>query len=86
MGTSVYDVCPLSPTKLENQEGKERQQQRKEPQQDPGQELRPSAPPAAQVTALARACRQEADVVPLTDPALWGRVVDDERYLVLSRR
>ena len=24
-------------------------------------------------------------VVPLTDPALWGRAVDDERYLVLSR-
>ena len=42
--------------------------------------------PAAQVTALVRACRQEADVVPLTDPALWRRVVDDERYLVLSRR
>ncbi len=28
---------------------------------------------AAQVTALVRACRQEADIVPLTDPALWGR-------------
>ena len=32
------------------------------------------------------ACRQEADVVPLTDPALWGRAVDDERHLVLSIR
>ncbi len=36
--------------------------------------------------ALVRACRQEADVVPLTDPALWGRAVDDERHLVVSRR
>ena len=33
-----------------------------------------------------RAVRQEADVVPLPDPALWGRAVDDDRYLVLSRR
>ena len=42
--------------------------------------------PAAQVAELVRTCRQEADVVPLTDPALWGRAVDDERHLVLSRR
>ena len=41
---------------------------------------------AAEVARLVRAVRQEADVVPLPDPALWGRAVDDERYLVLSRR
>ena len=70
---------------MEAEKGKQDHGNDKEPQQDPGQELRPSAPPAAQVTALARACRQEADVVPLTDPTLWGRVLDDERYLVLSR-
>jgi SAM-dependent methyltransferase len=40
---------------------------------------------AAEVAGLVRACRQEADVVPLLDPALWGRAVDDERFLVLSR-
>lgn len=27
----------------------------------------------------------EADVRPLTDPALWGREITDERYVVLSR-
>ncbi|WP_367133866.1 methyltransferase domain-containing protein [Saccharothrix sp. HUAS TT1] len=27
----------------------------------------------------------EGDVRPLTDPALWGREIDDERYLVLAR-
>jgi hypothetical protein len=41
---------------------------------------------AAEVAGLVRACRQEADVVPLLDPALWGRAVDDERFLVLSPR
>jgi SAM-dependent methyltransferase len=35
---------------------------------------------------LVREHRAEADVVPLTDPALWGRPVDDERYLLVSRR
>jgi SAM-dependent methyltransferase len=30
--------------------------------------------------------RGEATVVPLPDPALWGRAVDDERYLLVSRR
>ena len=29
--------------------------------------------------------RRHADVVPLTDPALWGKEISDERYLVLSR-
>jgi hypothetical protein len=27
----------------------------------------------------------EGDVRPLTDPALWGREITDERYLVLAR-
>jgi len=30
--------------------------------------------------------RQEADVKRLDDPTLWGRQINDERYLVLSRR
>ena len=29
--------------------------------------------------------RHHADVVPLTDPALWGKEISDERYLILSR-
>ena len=29
--------------------------------------------------------RRHADVVPLTDPALWGKEISDERYLILSR-
>lgn len=34
---------------------------------------------------LVRARRREADLRMLDDPALWGREIDDERYLVLSR-
>jgi SAM-dependent methyltransferase len=30
--------------------------------------------------------RQEADVRRLDDPTLWGHQIDDERYLILSRR
>ena len=41
---------------------------------------------AAEVARLVGTVRQEADVVQLTDPALWGGPVDDERFLVLSRR
>ena len=29
--------------------------------------------------------RRHADVVPLTDPALWGKEISDDRYLILSR-
>ncbi|WP_313959646.1 methyltransferase domain-containing protein [Arthrobacter sp. U41] len=29
--------------------------------------------------------RSRADVVPLTDPSLWGKEISDERYLVISR-
>lgn len=40
---------------------------------------------AADCAAMVRAHRLEATVTPLTDPALWGRSVEDERYLVVSR-
>jgi SAM-dependent methyltransferase len=30
--------------------------------------------------------RSEAEVLRLPDPALWGRPIDDERYLLVSRR
>ena len=39
---------------------------------------------AAQTEALVRRHRDQVDVQPLTDPALWGRPVTDERYLVVS--
>lgn len=35
---------------------------------------------------LVRQVRGEAHVTQLRDPALWGKVVDDERYLVVSER
>jgi len=41
---------------------------------------------AGHCTALVRQHRQEADVRTLDDPALWGKIITDERYLVLSRR
>lgn len=41
---------------------------------------------AAECTELVLAVRADATVVPLTDPALWGGPIDDERYLVTSRR
>jgi SAM-dependent methyltransferase len=40
---------------------------------------------AAACRALVLEARQEADVVRLDDPALWGRSIDDERYLLVSR-
>ncbi len=40
--------------------------------------------PSAECEALVRRHRQEVTVTPLTDPALWGRAVDDERYLVVG--
>jgi SAM-dependent methyltransferase len=39
---------------------------------------------ARDTEALVRAAGRTAVVHPLTDPVLWGREVDDERYLVLS--
>jgi SAM-dependent methyltransferase len=41
---------------------------------------------ASDCTALVRQHRQEADLRTLDDPALWGKTITDERYLVLSRR
>ncbi|MGW6929840.1 class I SAM-dependent methyltransferase [Lentzea sp. NPDC054927] len=40
---------------------------------------------AAECRALVLEVRQEADVTRLDDPALWGRAIDDERYLLVSR-
>ena len=34
--------------------------------------------------ALVHHHRQEAIIHQLDDPALWGRAIDDQRYLVLS--
>ena len=39
---------------------------------------------AAAVRDLVLQHRGEADVVPLDDPALWGRPITDERYLLAS--
>jgi len=41
--------------------------------------------PSAVCRELVRRHRRQADVVPLTDPALWGKEISDERYLILSR-
>ncbi|GAA3670882.1 class I SAM-dependent methyltransferase [Lentzea roselyniae] len=40
---------------------------------------------AAECRALVLDVRREADVTRLDDPALWGRPIDDERYLLVSR-
>lgn len=41
--------------------------------------------PAQECRDLVLRHRRHTDVVPLTDPALWGKEVSDERYLILSR-
>ena len=41
--------------------------------------------PSAECRELVLRHRRHADVVPLTDPALWGKEISDERYLILSR-
>ncbi|MFJ6673230.1 class I SAM-dependent methyltransferase [Actinosynnema sp. NPDC091369] len=41
--------------------------------------------PAARTRELVLDVREQAEVRPLPDPALWGRTVEDERYLVVSR-
>jgi len=41
---------------------------------------------AAQTRELVLGVRAEAEVTPLTTEDLWGRRIDDERYLVVSRR
>ena len=40
--------------------------------------------PADSVVALLESLGRGADVTPLTDEALWGRPVTDERYVVMS--
>ena len=40
--------------------------------------------PSAECRELVLRHRRHADVVPLTDPALWGKEISDERYLILS--
>lgn len=40
---------------------------------------------AQESEVLVRARRSHAEVTRLTDPALWGREIDDERYLLVSR-
>jgi ubiquinone/menaquinone biosynthesis C-methylase UbiE len=40
---------------------------------------------AAESTQLVRGCRDHVEVRQLADPALWGKRIDDERYLVISR-
>ncbi|MDX8141962.1 class I SAM-dependent methyltransferase [Lentzea sp. BCCO 10_0061] len=41
---------------------------------------------AAQTRSLVLGVRTEAVVTPLTSEDLWGRSIDDERYLLVSRR
>lgn len=41
--------------------------------------------PAAQSTRLVQNLRDHVEVQRLTDPALWGKRVNDERYLLISR-
>jgi SAM-dependent methyltransferase len=41
---------------------------------------------AEEAETLVLSRRQDATVTPLTDPALWGGPIDDERYLLVSRR
>jgi ubiquinone/menaquinone biosynthesis C-methylase UbiE len=41
---------------------------------------------AQETAALVREHRTEVEVLHLTDPGLWGREIDDERYLVVSGR
>ncbi|GAB2812049.1 class I SAM-dependent methyltransferase [Lentzea nigeriaca] len=40
---------------------------------------------SAECRALVLEVRREAEVTRLDDPALWGRPIDDERYLLVSR-
>ena len=41
--------------------------------------------PSAVCRELVLRHRRHADVVALTDPALWGKEISDDRYLILSR-
>ncbi|MEO6999180.1 MAG: methyltransferase domain-containing protein, partial [Terracoccus sp.] len=41
---------------------------------------------ATECARLVLECRDEVEVVHLTDPVLWGRQITDERYLAVSVR
>lgn len=41
--------------------------------------------PSTECEALVRRHRADATITQLTDPALWGHDIDDERYLLVSR-
>lgn len=41
---------------------------------------------AAEAARIVRTARAEASTHPLLDPVYWGKVVDDERYLLVSAR
>jgi hypothetical protein len=41
---------------------------------------------AERCEALVREHRQEVDVLPLDDAVYWGTEIEDERYLLVSRR
>ena len=41
---------------------------------------------AVEAGQLVRRHRDDATIVPLDDPALWGRAITDERYLLVSHR
>ena len=41
---------------------------------------------ASQVAGLVRRRRSEAEITVLDGPALWGGPIDDERFVVVSRR
>ena len=39
---------------------------------------------SAECTVLVRGVREHATITQLADPALWGREINDERYLLVS--
>ncbi len=39
---------------------------------------------AAQCATLVRRVRRQAEIILLPDPALWGRAIDDQRYVLVS--
>ena len=41
---------------------------------------------SAECAELVRGVREDAAITQLTDPALWGREINDERYLLVSLR
>jgi hypothetical protein len=41
--------------------------------------------PADECARIVRTARDDAEVRPLPDPVLWGKQINDERYLLVSR-